>query len=163
LTDASTNTKTLDWTKLDELSDPALASLVESAIFVLRQSDTPGAVSPTEMPAGPMTKALEELLHEHGADASAAGQIVKQRELSRPVAIALLGEIATEPVLAQEVERVWRERGGLLVVGSGTILAAALLFLVLKLKKVKVDKSGAEVDFDNLSEGAIEKVFKFLG
>jgi len=156
------NNKKLDWSKLNELSDQELASLVESAIFVLKQSDVPGAPSPTEMPAGPMTKALEQLLGERGADRSAAGRVVKQRELARPVAVALLTAISTEPALAQEVERVWRERGGLLVVGTGAILAAALLFLVLKLKKVKANKGGVEIDFDKLSTGALGSVFKFL-
>src|SRR5262245_43324302 len=122
---ADAKDKKLDWTRLDELSDPALASLVESAIFVLRQGDTSGAPSPTEMPAGPMTKALEPLLAERGADKAAAGRVVKDSALSRPVAEALLGAIATEPALANEVERVWRERGGLLFVGTGVILSAA--------------------------------------
>ena len=161
--DKSLNEKKIDWNNLNDLSDQALAAVVESAIFVLKQSDTPGAPSPTEMPAGPMTKALEQLLAERGADTSAAGRVVKQNELSRPVAVALLSSIATDPALAQEVERVWRERGGLLVVGTGAILAAALLFLVLKLKKVKANKGGVEVDFDKLSTRALAGVFKFLG
>jgi hypothetical protein len=161
--DKNANEKKLDWSKLNDLSDQALAAVVESAIFVLKQSDTPGAPSPTEMPAKPMTKALEQLLGERGADTSAAGRVVKQNELSRPVAVALLSAIATEPVLAQEVERVWRERRGLLVVGTGGILAAALLFLMLKLKKVKATKDGVEVDFDKLSTGALRSVLKFLG
>jgi len=156
----SANDKKLDWSKLNELSDQQLAALVESAIFVLKQSDAPGAPSPTEMPAGPMTKALEQLLRERGADTSAAGRVVKHRELARPVAVALLSAIATEPALAQEVERVWRERGGLLVVGTGVILASALLFLVLKLKKVKA--GSVVVVFDKLSTGALGSVFKFL-
>jgi hypothetical protein len=52
----------------------------------------------------------------------------------------------------------------MLVVGAGVILAAALMILVLKLKKVKVNKeSGVEVDLDKLSTGALGSVFKFLG
>jgi hypothetical protein len=159
----SANDKKLDWSKLNDLSDQQLAAVVESAVFVLKQSDAPGAPSSTEMPAGPMIKALEQLLGERGRDTSAAGRVVKQRELARPVAVALLSAIATEPALAQEVERVWRERGGLLVVGTGVILAAALLFLVLKLKKVKANKAGVEVDFDKVSTRALGSVFKFLG
>lgn len=161
--DKSASHRKLDWNKLNYLSDQGLAALVESAIFVLKQSDTLDAPSPTEMPAGPMTKALEQLLSERGMDTSAAGRVVKQTELSRPVAVGLLSAIATEPALAQEVERVWRERGGLLVVGTGAVLAAALLFLVLKLKKVKTTRSGVEVDFDKLSTGALSNIFKFLG
>lgn len=155
--------KRLDWGRLDELSDPALATLVESAIFVLRQSDAPGAPSPTEMPSGPMIKALEQGLDDHGSDAKIAGRVVRQPELSKPLAIALLGAIATEPALAAEVEHVWRERSGMLVVGTGTILAAALLLLVLKLKKVKVAKGTVDIDFDKVSSGALGRVFKFLG
>lgn len=161
-TGKSANDKKLDWNNLDGLSDKELAAVVESAIFVLKQSDVPGAPSPNEMPAGPMTKALEQLLDERGVDTSVAGRVVKQHELSRPVAIALLSAIATEPALAQEVERVWREREGLLVVGTGVILASALLFLVLKLKKVKAGKGVVVVDFDKLSTDALGRVFGFL-
>jgi hypothetical protein len=157
----STNDKKLDWSKLNDLSDQQLATLVESAIFVLKQSDAPDAPSPTEMPAGPMTKALEQLLGECGADTSAASRVVKQSELSRPVAIALLSAIGSEPALAQKVERAWRDRGGLLVVGTGVILAAALLLLVLKVRNIKAP--GVEVDFDKLSTAALSKVFRFLG
>jgi hypothetical protein len=80
------------------------------------------------------------------------------------VAPASLNTIATEPALAQEIERVWRERGGLLFVGTGVILSAALLFLVLKLRKVRVNKKdGVEVNFDKLSTSAISSVFGSLG
>lgn len=161
--DKSSKEKKLDWGKLNDLSDQALAALVESAIFVLRQSDAPGAPSPVEMPAGPMTKALEQLLSERGVETSAAGRVVKESALSRPVAVALLSTIATEPALAEEVERVWRERGGMLVVGTGVILSAALLFLVLKLKKIKANKKdGVEINFDKLSDSALKSVVKFF-
>ena len=162
--DKNSKENKLDWSKLSDMSDQALAALVESAIFVLNQSDAPGAPSPAEMPTGPMTKALEQLLSERGFETSAAGRVVKQSELSRPVAVALLNAIAVEPALAQEVARVWRERGGMLVVGTGVILAAALMFLVLKLKKVKVNKKdGVVIDFNKLSDKALTSVFKFLG
>jgi hypothetical protein len=152
----------LNWSELDQMSDRGVAALVDSAIFVLKQSDV-GGPAPTEMPASVMTKALEQLLAERGADAGAAGKVVKQAELSRPIALALLSAIATEPALAQEIERVWRERGGLLFVGVDVILSAALLLLVLKLKKVKVNKDGVVVILDKLSTGAISNVFKLVG
>ncbi|MDO8654152.1 MAG: hypothetical protein Q7R66_18425 [Undibacterium sp.] len=157
-------TRKLDWNKLDELTDPELATLVESTIFVLKRSDESASATAAEMPASAMTKALEKSLSERGMDASVADSIVKQAKLSRPIAIILLQEIAAVPALAHEIEGVWRERNGMLVVGAGVILAAALMILVLKLKKIKVNKeSGVEVDLDKLSTGALGSVFKFLG
>lgn len=162
--DRNVGEQKLNWSKLDQMSDQGLATLVDSAIFVLKQSDVGGGPAPTEMPASVMTKALEQLLADRGANAGAAVKVVKQAELSRQVALALLSTIATEPALAQEIERVWRERGGLLFVGTGVILSAALLFLVLKLKKVRVNKKdGVEVNFDKLSTSAISSVFGSLG
>src|SRR5262249_35845357 len=110
--DRNVGEQKLNWSKLDQMSDQGLATLVDSAIFVLKQSEVGGGPAPTEMPASVMTKALEQLLAERGADSGAAVKVVKQAELSRPVALALLSTIATEPALAQEIERVWRERGG---------------------------------------------------
>lgn len=152
------------WNRLDALSDGDLAAVVESTIFVLKQGVEGGDPSPTEMPPGPMVQALEQLLAERGLDTGAAGRIVKQPTLSRPVAIALLQEIGREPTLAQEIENVWRERRGMLVVEPASILAAALLLLVLKVKKVKVSKKeGVTVDFTKISTGALGKVFEFAG
>jgi len=158
------NDAPLDWSKLDAMSDQGLAAMVESALFVLRRSEAVGAPSPAEMPNAVLTKQLEQVLMQRGVDARVAGNVVKQQAMARPVALALLGAIGSEPELALEVERIWRERGGLLFVGTGAILASALLLLVLKLKKVKVSKKdGAEIDFDKVSSGALGAILKFTG
>jgi hypothetical protein len=116
------------------------------------------------MPPSALIHALEQSLGERGLDPTAATRVVREAELSRPVAILLLEEISTEPALAAEIERVWRERGGMLFVGTATVLAAALLLLVVKLRKVKVNRAeGVEIDFDKLSNGALGAVFKFIG
>lgn len=154
----------LDWNNLDAMSDQGLATLVDSAIFVLHRSDAADTPSPTELPNSVLMKQLEQALTKRGVDGAVAGNLVTQQGLSRPVAVAVLGAIATEPVLAQEVERVWQERGGLLFVGAETILGAALLLLVLKLKKVKVSKqTGTEIEFDKVSSGALGAILKFVG
>lgn len=152
------------WERLDSLSDQQLSTLVESALFVLEQGGEAEEPSPAVMPPGPMIEALRGLLRERGADAGSAERIVRETELSRPVAILILKEIAQEPELAGEIERAWNERAGMMVVGAGVILAAALLVLVLKLKRVKV--AGAkevDIQFDRLSEGALGKILSFVG
>lgn len=158
-------TPPLAWDRLSEMSDPALAALVDCAIFVLGQADEAGtATAPAQMPPGALIHALEQSLNERGLDTKAAVRVVRQSELSRPVAILLLKEISTEPALVEEIERVWRERSAMLFVGTATVLAAALLLLVVKLKKLKINRNdGVQIDFDKVSTGALGAVFKFIG
>ena len=154
----------LDWNNLDALSDAQLAALVDAAIFVLEGSgEGGGAVAVGQMPASVLTKALAASIDERGLDGKAAEMIVRQPQLSRPVATLLLQQLASEPAIAAEIEQAWRERGGMLFVGAASILAAALLLLVLKLKKVEFGKGQFIADFRDLSNGALGTVFKFIG
>ena len=154
----------LDWNQLDALGDAQFAALVDAAIFVLEGGgEGSGAVAVGQMPASVLTKALASSLDERGLDGKTAERIVRQPQLSRPVATLLLQHLASEPVIAAEIDQAWRQRGGMLFVGTATILAAALLLLVVKLKKFKADKSGVTIEFDKLSNGALGAVFKFIG
>ena len=63
---------------------------------------------------------------------------------------------------AAEVEAAYRDRQNLLTVGIDIILAAALLVLVLKVKRVKVGKEGTDVGFSKLSDGALKSVLAFV-
>lgn len=156
-------TAPLDWNRLDALSDSQLAALVDAAIFVLDAGGGDGAGAVRHMPASVLTKALAASFDERGLDAKAAERIVRQPQLSRPVATLLLQQLASEPAIAAEIEHAWRQRGGMLFVGTASILAAALLLLVVKLKKFKADRAGVTVEFDKLSTGALGAVFKFIG
>lgn len=152
------------WERLESLSDQELSVLVESALFVLEQGGDSQGPSPATMPPGPTVQALRGLLRERGMDESAAERIVGEAALSRPLAILILGEIAKQPELAREIEEAWRKRKGMMAIGAGVILAAALLVLVLKLKRVKVAGSKeVDVQFDKVSEGALGRILKFLG
>src|SRR5688572_20597701 len=107
----------IHWDRLNEMPDRALAALVDCAIFVLGQAGEAGAQAvPAQMPPGALIHALEQSLSERGLDTKAAVRVVRQTELSRPVAILLLEQISTEPALVEEIERVWRERSGMLFV-----------------------------------------------
>ncbi|MEP7299997.1 MAG: hypothetical protein ABI699_00590 [Caldimonas sp.] len=154
----------LDWNKLDALTDPQFAALVDAAIFVLEGGgEGGGPVAVGQMPASVLTQALAASFDERGFDGKAAERIVRQPQLSRPVATLLLQQLAGEPAIAAAIEQAWRQRGGMLFVGTASILAAALLLLVVKLKKFKADKTGVTVEFDKLSNGALGAVFKFIG
>lgn len=152
------------WDRLESLSDQQLSTLVESALFVLEQGGDGEGPSPAALPAGAMAEALRGLLRERGADERVAARITGETALSRPLATLILTELATEPALAREIEAVWKKRTGMMAVGAGVILAAALLALVLKLKRVKVQGAKeVDVQFDKLSDGALGRVLKFLG
>jgi hypothetical protein len=160
---SSGGTTPLDWTKLDALSDAQLSALVDAAIFVLGEGGDVDAAAARQMPARPLAKELAASLGQRGLDSAAAERIVGEGQMSRPIAILLLQQLASEPEIAAEIERTWRQRGGMLFVGTASILAAALLLLVVKVKKFKADKSGVTVDFDKVSTGALGAVFKFVG
>lgn len=149
------------WQRLDGLTDSDLATLVESAIFVLNQKGAEGEPSPAEMPASVVESSLRAELD---GNTTAAARIAQEEALSRPVAILMLQEIGRRPELAAEIERVWHERRQMMAIGAGLILSAALLLLVLKLKRVQVSRDkGVDVEFSELSKDVVGSVFRFLG
>jgi hypothetical protein len=150
------------WTRLESLSDSELRALVEASIDVLQQD---GAASVEDdmlelSPSG-LRRQLRSALVENGveADERAAEQVLERTEMSRPVALALLEEIAREPALAQEIEAAYRAREGMMV-EPATLFAGALLVLALKLKRVKV--GDVDVSFYPMKERALTAVRDIL-
>jgi hypothetical protein len=151
------------WTRLESLSDTELRALVEASIEVLQQDGAASVEDDVlELPPGALRRELRSALIENGveADEHAAEEVLQRTEMSRPVALALLGEIAREPALAQEIEAAYRARQGMMVVDPATLLAGALLVLALKLKRVKV--GDVDVSFYPMKERALTAVRDIL-
>jgi hypothetical protein len=153
------------WENLEDLPDAELAALAQAAVSVLQWNAEGDIEDVEDMPPGALERELEDELAGHGVEDSgeAARKVVRDEEMARPVAVALLWQIAEQPELRARVDEVYRKRKDMLVVGTGVILAGAFLLLAMKLKKVKIGKEGAEVEFEPIKEGALARVLAFLG
>jgi hypothetical protein len=155
----------VDWNNLGGLPDDQLNVVAEAALTVLQrradEGDAAYVEELTSMPPGPLGRELRAALAENGLGASEdqARQLVNSRE----AALAVLEQIAREPELARAVEQVLCERQGMMFVEPGTLLAGALLLLVIKLKRVRVSREGADVEFRDLKADVLEPVRKLLG
>ena len=162
MTDNSKSGSVFD--RLDDLSDVEIAALTQAAIHVLQVGSSDDSVRDIEaMPTRPLLGTLEEELAARSVtDREIANRIVGDKTLSRPIAIRLLTTIADDPAIAAEVETAYQKRQKLLTVGVDIILAAALLVLVLKVKRVRVGKTGVDVELWKLSDSAIKSVLTFV-
>jgi hypothetical protein len=147
------------------LPDKEIATLGAAAVAVLSESADPVEdISVLDMPDGPLAGALQSAIAARRvAAASVADRIVGDGALARPVAVQILKQIAAFPKLAHEIELTYESRKRMLVADGGVICGAALLLLVLKLKKIRVGKPGMEIEFTKASEGILNAVLKFLG
>jgi len=151
------------WGDLNSLADEELQLLTAAAMHVLETGGDGGARDASRMPEQALTREVREALAAEGIDTDTgdAERIVTDEAVSRPVAIALLSELATEPELKSEIERAYEARRDMMVVDGGLILGGALLLLVLKLKRVKIGDN--EVEFYEAKEGALAQIRGFLG
>lgn len=156
------------WDRLQELSDTEWKALAEATLSVIRgeageAGDAP-AVDP-ELPPGQLRKQIKEALGAEDIpfDDQAIDQIVTSDQAAREVALALIGGIAEDAALRDEIGRVYQARRGMMVIDGGILTGPALLLLVLKLKRARVQKGKLDVEFYKASDGAIDLVRKFLG
>ena len=153
------------WERLDTLDDAELETLIAAASAVMAdRADTPAAREALTMAPGPTARELRFELQGAGVeiDAEDAERLVSDEGASREAAIAALRELGKEPVLAEEIEEAWQARRGLMVIDAGLVSAGALLLLVMKLKRVKVGKGQAEVDFYEVKDGVLGALRRFL-
>jgi len=150
--------------RLDTLSDQDLSTLVAAAADVLAEGgDDPTAQETIEMPPGPAARELQSELTAAGLDVdeAAADGLVSDDAVSREVALVTLRELAKQPELAAEIEAAWKERSGMMVIDGGVLIGAALLLLVMKLKRVKV--KDVEVEFYEAKSDIVNAVRGLVG
>ncbi|MGQ0569516.1 MAG: hypothetical protein ACT4P5_08315 [Armatimonadota bacterium] len=154
------------WDHVDGLTDHELNALVAAAVSVISEgAEDPTALELAGLPLGPASREIQALLGEAGLeiDQVTAERIIREEGISRPLAISLLKEISNQPTLAAEIEAAYRQRQKLMIVDAGLVAAGALLLLVLKLKRVRVGKDAAEVEFYEAKGGALQAIRHFLG
>lgn len=82
--------------------------------------------------------------------------------MAHSVGLAVLEAIAADPDLAAAVDAAYRARQNMMVVDVAFVLASALLLTVLKLKRVRIGREGAEVDFSELQPGIVSAIRKLV-
>jgi hypothetical protein len=154
------------WEQLDSLPDDQLNALVAAAASVLAEAgDDPAAAETLAMPPGAAARELRAQLDGAGVavDEAEAERLVSDQAASREVALTVLRELGKEPGLAAEIEEAWRARRGMMVVEGGVLVGAALLLLVMKLKKLSVRREGLDVEFYEAKNDVLAAIKGFLG
>lgn len=152
------------WDRLDDLDDAELTMLVEAAASVIADhTDEAGARTYLEMPPRPAGQILKSTLADAGVavDEEAAAELVRDQKAARQLTVRVLRSLAQQPILAAEIEAAYRDRQRMLVIDAGLISAAALLLLVLKLKRVKI--GGVDVSFYDARQSALDSIRRLLG
>jgi len=152
------------WGRLDDLDDAELAMLVEAAASVIADNtNEAGARIYLEMPPRPAGQILKSTLADAGVavDDEEAAELVRDEVVTRQLAVHVLRSLAQQPVIAAEIEVAYRARQRMLVIDAGVISAAALLLLVLKLKRVKI--GGVDVSFYDARQSALDSIRRMLG
>jgi hypothetical protein len=152
------------WSRLEELSDDELATLVEAAQHVLADlADEPGTAMLAQMPVGHVGAALAGTLREAGTDVDPdeVTALLRDGERSRWLAVQALRQISAEPAIAEQVAAAYRARREMMAVDAGLVLAGSLLLLVLKLKRIKVGK--LDISFYEARASALAQLRSLLG
>jgi hypothetical protein len=145
------------------LDDAHLGLLLESIISVLRD----GAASPDEaeellaLPSGPRAAELNAVLRDAGVLTDVNAGSSPDADRDRTLGLALVRSICVEPGLRNEVDEAYRARQGLMVLDPVTLLAAAGLLLVMKLRHVEVGKGRVVIKLDpvrNVMVGLLKQV-----
>lgn len=148
------------WSRLEELSDDEVATLVEAAEHVLADL---ADESETAMPVTRVGIALADVLREAGTDVESdeVTALLRDAEVSRRLAVQTLRQIGADPALAEQVAAAYRARREMMAVDAGLVLAGSLLLLVLKLKRIKVGK--VDISFYEVRESALAQLRSLLG
>ncbi len=147
------------WDHLDEMSDTDLAILVEVTGTVL--ANHAGNVDVGELrvtPLGPLAGQLATLATEEGFDlpSDKARMIGQDQDIGRQAAIAVLKSIDPSSELATEIADAYKIRHGMMIIPDPLTLSVLALFvLAIKLKRVKASKAGVDVQFNQVSSGAL--------
>lgn len=154
------------WSRLEELSDDEVATLVEAAEHVLADladPDEPEAAMLAKMPVAHVGSALADTLQEAGTDVDPdeVTALLRDAERSRRLVVQALREISAEPALAEQVAAAYRARREMMAVDASLLLAGSLLLLVLKLKRIKIGK--VDISFYEVRESTLAQLRSLLG
>jgi hypothetical protein len=148
------------------LTDTDVAKLAEAAIGVLEPADEEGVDLQT-MPRSVMQEQIAAAARSLGVTAEESARLAEaaaREDLAPDVAQAVVAELQRDEALADEIADAYERRKDLMAVDPLTISAAALLLLVLRVRRVRVSKKeGIDVTLDPLKADVVKAVLSFVG
>lgn len=147
------------WSRLHELDDRDLRLLVEVAVELLAGAvDDPDR--PTDLPRSMLIGEVRDLLAADGVavdDPRVADQFAGDG-LFRPAVLPVLEQLASDPQVADAIAEAYEARQRMMVVDGGFLVGAALLLLVLKLKRVRLAKLGVDIELYEAKADALQAI-----
>jgi hypothetical protein len=146
------------WLTLDELSDRELDELVEAAVFVLSDLQGESYAELTEIPESELAKELTDEVKEQDV-IQAAGPVLDASALSRGTRrecnLALMRQLG-KTGLSSQIEEAYHSRHKMMAIDAGLLTGPGLLvLLLLRLRRVRVDKTGVDIQFESVKPGLI--------
>jgi len=152
------------WEHLGELTDADRKALVASAVAVLSEELQPGEAITPDMPASLVRSRMTSALSEAGLPASQQDASAAMSSASSADAVlAMLSGLSRVPGLREEIEAAFRRRQEMMFLDLGIVSGPALMILLLKLKRVKINRSGVDVQLYDVHKSMIEMLRQTLG
>lgn len=148
------------------MTEADVAKLAEAAIGVLEPADEEGGDLESLPPAAIQEQiaAAAESLGVTAEEAARLAAAASREDLAPDVARAVVEELQRDEALAGEIADAYERRQELMAVDPLTISAAALLLLVLRVRRVRVSKQGGvDVTLDPLKADVVKAVLSFAG
>ena len=152
------------WEHLVELTDGERKALVDSAVTVLNQGVQPDEAITSDMPGSVLRSRMASALSEAGLPASQDDASAAMSSASgADAASSMLSALSHVQGLREEIEQAYQRRREMLFVDFGLISGPALMILLLKLKRIKIDSSGVDVQMYDANKSVIEMIRKMIG
>lgn len=149
-------------------SEADVARLAEATIGVLQGGvgDDP-LLEVESMPRDVVEREIAAAAESVGVSSQEASQLadaVSQQDLAPGIARAVVAELSRDERLSDEIADSYGRRGELMAVEPVTITAAALLLLVLRVRRVRLSKQeGLDVTLEPLKGDVVKAVLGFVG
>jgi DNA-binding transcriptional MerR regulator len=149
-------------------SEHELALLTDAAIGVLADptvTDDPILLNLDDVPASVLKNGIIESAQAIGLSVEDANMLASVANSSGPapqIAEILLAQLKRNEQLNEEIAETYRRRSELMVVDPITIGAAALLLCILRIRRLKLSKSGLDISFDPLKADMVKALLDWL-
>lgn len=152
------------WDHLDELTEGERKALVDSAVSVLNRKLQPTEAIAADMPASQLKVQMATALAEEGLPASQESVAALMSSAGDPDAIAaMLSALSGVPGLREEIDQAYQRRQEMMVLDLGLVTGPVLIVLLLKLKRIKINSSGVDVQFFDAQKSAVEMIRRMIG
>jgi hypothetical protein len=149
-------------------SEQDVARLAEATIGLLQGGIEDETLAEVEsMPPSVVQREITAAAESLGVSAEAALQLAdatSQENLATGITRTVVAELSRDESLGREIADSYERRAELMVVDPLTISAAALLLLVLRVRRVRLSKKeGLDVSLEPLKGNVVKAVLSFVG